>query len=353
MTRRDQLDTFLAREDDSLLFALSKLNKTGEQILLVVDAEERLTGVVTDGDIRRFLLRKQNLESRLSEVMNREFTALREHERHRAKTLLAASRFNHVPIVDEAGRLVGLVSSLDYFRSGGPSLPNTVVIQAGGKGTRLAPLTRIIPKPLVPVGDKTFIELILDSFRASGFRDFQVVVNYKKELIKSYFYENGLTEGVSFTDEREYLGTVGGLRLLADRLTDTFLLTNCDIIAKTDMTALLDAHAAHDAELTVLGVEKRLEVPYGVIRADESGRISRVDEKPGYAFTIMSGIYCLEPSVLDCIPEGRPFGMDELVQALLDQGRTVACHTITDGWFDVGQFEEYKTLLKHFGAFNA
>lgn len=332
---------------DTLLFALAKLNKSSAQILLVLDIDGTLLGVVTDGDIRRYILRKQDLETPVESVMNRDFTAVQPHEAHKALDIMREKSIQQMPVVDGAGRVMDLILLSDLLGKRVNARENPVVIMAGGKGTRLSPLTKIIPKPLVPVGDKTMIELIMNQFAEQGYGDFHIVVNYKKELIKSYFFENDLHHNVTFAEETEFLGTAGGLTLLRDKLDTTFILTNCDIITSVDMDAVINYHRQKKALLTILGVERKLDIPYGVIKT-EQGYVYEIEEKPSLNYQIVSGIYVLEPEVLDRIPEGQVYGMDQLISSLLGQENAVACYSIGEEWFDVGQFEEYKVLLNHF-----
>ena len=222
------------------------------------------------------------------------------------------------------------------------------VILAGGKGTRLAPYTTVLPKPLMPVGDKTMMEIILDNFRGQGFHRFHAVVNHKRDLIKSYFQEARADYGLEFVDEDTPLGTAGGLALLHGKVTSAFILTNCDVIAKVDYRAIMAWHLDARADLTILGVRRKMQIPYGVIEMGPGNIVNGITEKPCFQHVIMSGIYVLEPSVLGCIPPGRPFGFDELIVECQRRDFRVRCYEIADGWFDMGEFEEYKSLLRHF-----
>jgi NDP-sugar pyrophosphorylase family protein len=226
------------------------------------------------------------------------------------------------------------------------------VIMAGGKGTRLSPLSSILPKPLMPVGDQTMIEKIMDNFITHGFHDFKVIVNFKREMIKSYFAEADQKYTIEFIDEQEFLGTAGGLRLLHKVLDKPFVLTNCDIVAELNYKALLDWHREHKAQLTIVGVRKRMDIPYGVIKIDENYCVDCIEEKPFFNYLIVSGVYIIDPVVIDIIPKDGPLDMDVLIRLLIEKKMTIACYPIEKGWFDIGQFEEYRKLLKHFGEIN-
>ncbi len=349
----DALDNLIVNPDLKVVDALRVLDQGGQRILLVCDSNRRLEGVLTDGDFRRHLLSNKSLEISIFDIMNRDFISLGINERSKAHDILETSCLDHIPILDESGCVVELVTVAGFFKKNKNEFKNSVVIMAGGKGTRLSPLTKIIPKPLVPVGDKTMIEMIMDEFKRSGFKDFKVIVNYKKELIKSYFQENGLVEEVDFIDEEKFLGTAGGLRLLSGVIEDTFILSNCDVAAQINYLNLMDWHKEHAADLTILGVRKSFDVPYGVVNIDSDHYVTHVTEKPNYDFTIMSGIYVLEPSIFEYIPDNEFFGMDDLISSMISGGKRVSCYPIEDGWFDVGEFDEYKKLLKHFGVLSA
>lgn len=341
------------REDMSLRDALERLIETGLQILLITGENGSLDGVLTDGDIRRALLGNLSLDIPVGQIMNRKCTTLCRSEASRALDLIRHNQFNHVPIVDEEGRVVDLVlGSISRLGVGAPARDMPVVIMAGGKGTRLSPLTRIVPKPLMPVGDQTMLEKIMDTFGAQGFHNFKVIVNYKRELIKSYFSETASPYSIEFLDEEDFLGTAGGVRLLRGVVDGPFILSNCDIVAELNYSGLLEWHREHDAHLTILGVRKRVDIPYGVIKVDGSSFVTEIKEKPFYNHVIVSGVYVIDAAVLEVIPEGAVLGMDGLIRMLIERNMKVTCYPIETGWFDMGQFEEYRNLLKHFGVFD-
>jgi len=339
-------------QDMRIKDALVRLNETGLQIILVCDEESRLAGLLTDGDFRRAVLDKVELDRPVSIIMNCEFTSLPESESHEAEKLIEKSQFNHLPIVDDQGRVVDLVIGGKGGANRFQHKDVPVVIMAGGRGSRLSPLTRILPKPLLPVGEQTMLEKIINTFTFHGLINFKVIINYKKELIKSYFSELNHSFKIEFIEEQEYLGTAGGLRLLSGKIDKTFVLSNCDVVAELDYSDLIDWHREHKAQMTILGVKKRMNIPYGVIRLDKNSNITGVDEKPFFNNVIISGIYVIDPEIIDLIPAEKPCDMDFLLKILLDKGMKVICYPIEDGWFDMGQFNEYQKLLKHLGGTN-
>ena len=347
--KSEELGSLIVRPDVTIAEALTVLDATGVGMILVCDELRHLLGVLTDGDVRRFLLRNKTLDSSVNEIMNTKFTSLCESAKEQAQHILKNSKFNHMAITDNEGRLVDLVTSLDLLKNTEKSYDNAVVIMAGGKGTRLSPLSQIIPKPLFPAGDKVIIELIIENFRNGGFTNFRIIVNYKKELIKSYFCENNLIDGIWFVEEEAYLGTAGGLALLKEEVRKPIIVTNCDIVAKADYGLMLDWHKEHHAAITILGVRKKTEVAYGVINVNEDNYVISIEEKPNLRYIIMSGIYILEPQVLGLIESGSVCQMDDLINRCIKSGGRVACYPIENGWFDIGQFDGYRILLKELG----
>ena len=341
-------ERLLIPEDMPLRDVLVRLDETGLQILLIVE-KRRLVGVLTDGDIRRALLKGMSLDVLVNQVMNRNFMAVTDEGLLSAEALLLSGKYSHLPIVGTDGCVVDLlVESLLYKVDETSFVDIPVVIMAGGKGTRLSPLSSILPKPLMPVGNQTMIEKIMDTFVNHGFHDFKVIINFKREMIKSYFSETGGKYPIEFIDEQQFLGTAGGLRLLRQVVKGPFVLTNCDIVAELNYKGLLDWHREHEAHLTIVGVRKRMDIPYGVIKIDENFCIDSIDEKPCFNYLIVSGLYLIDPVVIDIIPEEGPMDMDMLIRLLIEKKMKVACYPIENGWFDIGQFEEYRKLLKHF-----
>tara|TARA_B100001142_G_scaffold329241_1_gene391836 strand:+ start:4031 stop:5074 length:1044 start_codon:yes stop_codon:yes gene_type:complete len=340
------LEEVLIPEELPLQEALVILDNNGLQILMLESKDKKLTGIVTDGDIRRFILKDGSLDIPVSSIANRNYIKLSEVEIEKADSIFLNNDFNHIPVVDKKGQLKSLIVRKDEVIEN--EVP--VVIVAGGKGTRLAPMTKIIPKPLMPVGDATMLEKIINNFLIQGFSNFKVIVNYKKDLIKSYMKEVDYKYDLEFIDEEIYGGTAGCLALLEGELgEDPFVVTNCDIVANCDYQSLLDWHKQRNADLTILGVRKEMDVPYGVVIVDRDSYVTEVQEKPTFNHLIVSGIYVLNPSVLKLIPKDEPIGMDELISKLIKNKCNVTCYPIKDGWFDIGQFDEYKKLIHHLG----
>jgi NDP-sugar pyrophosphorylase family protein len=226
-----------------------------------------------------------------------------------------------------------------------------VVIMAGGKGTRLAPFTSVLPKPLVLVGDKPIVEHIMERFAASGCRDFLMSVNYKANLIKAYLEEEELPWHLEFVVEPEPLGTGGSLSLMRDRLHGPFFVTNCDVLVDADYADIARFHRESGDLITVVASMKHITVPYGVCEIEDGGRLSSITEKPHFDFLVSTGFYVLSPEVLADVPEATFFHLTELIDRYLAEGRRVGVYPVSEGsWVDIGQIEELRDTLARFGG---
>ena len=335
------LSNILISNQLTLRDAMVYLDLNGLQALLLEDEEKKLSGVLTDGDIRRHIINDGLMEDPVQNIATKDFIkSLDEDESHLQK-MFEIHDVNHIPIIDKNGLVKFLVTrNSEKIKNKVP-----VVIVAGGMGTRLLPLTNIIPKPLMPVGDVTMIEKIMDNFYKQGLNDFKLIINYKKDLIKTYLNEVDHPYNIEYIEEKTKGGTAGGLALLND-MKGPFIVTNCDILANLSYQTLLDWHTDSDAEMTILGVRKTMEIPYGVIKMDSKYHVSEIHEKPFYNNLIVSGIYVMNPSVLNLIPKSNVIGMDKLIKILIQKKMNLTCFPIESGWHDIGNFDEYNKFLQ-------
>lgn len=312
-----------------------------QQIALVVEADGRLAGVVTDGDVRRGILNGVALDSPVADIMNREPIRVSEGvEASLVLGLMKQRRIHQVPVVDASGVLVGL-ETLDELLQ--PMVrDNPVVLMAGGLGTRLAPLTHDRPKPMLNVGDRPILETILQNFIDYGFHHFYISVNYKAEMIQGHFGD-GRRWGVKieYLHERERLGTAGSLSLLPARPDCPLLVMNGDIMTRVNFDALLDFHLRHQAVATLGVREFSHTIPYGVVRMQDNRLVSLV-EKPVEKVFVSAGIYVLDPSVLDLVPTGRYLDMPTLFQQVMDRCMPALGFPIHEYWLDIGRMEDFE-----------
>lgn len=328
-----------------------KLMDSSKTKLLFVFNDKKFEGLLTIGDIQRAILKDTNLASPISSILdkNKIYASVNESIDD-IKTKMSKLRAECMPVVDENGNLVKVYSWKDLFgnkvQTEYPNLNIPVVIMAGGMGSRLAPLTNIYPKPLIPIGEKTIVESIMDKFVNYNCHDFYMSVNYKADTIKNYFdFINNPEYNVSYFQEDKPMGTAGSLRLLKDKINSTFFVSNCDILIEEDYANILEYHRSNKNELTVVAAVKTISIPYGTIITGENGLLESIEEKPTLSFKINTGLYILEPSLLDDIPD-EFFHITHLMEKLKKQGRRVGVYPISQNdWMDMGDWKEYLKLI--------
>jgi len=325
----------------SIHSAIEAIERVGMRVVLVVDSSHHLQGVVTDGDIRRGLLRGLTIESKISEVMNRNpLTAKVGTNRRELLNMLSKSQLLAIPILDGA-RVVGL-ETFDGTQQV-VNHHNPVFIMAGGFGKRLAPLTDDTPKPLLKVGEKALLEIILDSFIKRGFNSFYISTHYLSEMIREYFGD-GSRWGVSiqYVFEDRPLGTGGALGLLPSDLPDLpVIMCNGDILTTIDYERLLNFHNKNNADLTMCVRDYEHQVPYGVVNTD-GNLIINIDEKPLQRFFVNAGIYVISPSLINGIEKDTHIDMPDLIHQFISRGADALVFPIHEYWLDIGGMEDYK-----------
>jgi len=323
----------------SLREALEAITKNGLQAVTVTDEAGRLVGLLTDGDVRRALLRGAALDGPVIAAVNRTPTmALPATTRDEAIALMQRRTIRLLPLVDVGGVLVDVLFLDELLKP--PALPNTAVIMAGGAGRRLAPLTETTPKPLLRVGGKPLLEIMIERLRDAGVRDMLVTLHYMGDVIEQQIGE-GERFGVRirYVRETQALGTAGSLRLVHAQFDAPFFLVNGDILTKCDFRAMLEFHERHGAEMTVGTVPYTVDLPYGVLEVD-GARLAGVTEKPRLDFVINSGVYVVSPAATALVPYGEPFDVPDLMQALAAAERHVVAFPIREYWLDVGRIDD-------------
>jgi dTDP-glucose pyrophosphorylase len=337
-------------EDRAFLEGIQQISEQEVHILLVVDADGHMIGTVTDGDIRNAINSGMPFTTPLSKICNRNFKFLARRDDEAALVFYEEYGIKRVPIMGDDGRVTDIMFIEDALANADLKTEGKkVVVMAGGKGTRLDPITRVVPKPLLPIGDSPIIQLIMDSFSNQGYKDFLVSVNYKKDYIKSYFNErSALPYNISYVEENFFMGTAGSLSLMRGDLNETFFLTNCDILVEMSYRSAYREHVREKNAITVVGVLKHLNVPYGVISMEDGG-FACIDEKPDYHFIVNAGVYIIEPECLDLIDlagaEGGMFHMTDLIKKTSDAGMKIGVFPAHRKWVDIGQWNEYNKLI--------
>lgn len=340
------VDDILVSEDITVLQALQKLDVTSKKILFVV-RNNKLVAVVTDGDVRRWILCNGNLEAPIRRAANYRPKFLDEGDEDKASSYMDKHEIDAVPILNSHHEIVRII-----FRKDAGNKIRTqelqdvpVVIMAGGLGTRLYPYTKILPKPLIPIGDVPIIEHIMNEFHNYGCENFHLIVNYKKNMIKAYFKESNVKYHVTYADEEKPLGTGGGLALLKGKIKSTFVLTNCDILIRDNIAKVYKLHKEQKNVITMICSAKNFIIPYGIVQIDETGEIKNMKEKPSLSFLTNTGCYIVEPEVIAELEDDVPIGFPDIIEKCKKSGKKVGVFPISENaWLDMGQIEELRKM---------
>jgi dTDP-glucose pyrophosphorylase len=328
--------------------AVACIDRAGLQIALVVEANGRLAGVLSDGDVRRAVLRGLPLTVPTSEVMNRQPT-LASPRASRAELLgiMKRATLRHLPLVDDEGRVAGLATMEGLV--GGETRSTWVVLMAGGLGARLMPLTETVPKPALPVNGKPILELTIQRFHEQGFRKFFIAVNYLAQTFKDHFGDGGrLGVDITYLHEERSLGTGGALSLLPEKPTEPMIVMNGDLLTRVRFDGLLDFHLEHGALATMAVREYDLQIPYGVVTV-AGAKLTAVEEKPVQRLFVNAGIYAVSPECLSHVPPNTTFHMTALFERIISQGGRAAAYPLREYWIDIGRIEEYERAQREWG----
>ena len=334
--------------DTPLREAIACIDRAGLQLALVLDAGGRLVGVLSDGDVRRAVLRGIPLSVPTSEVMNKHPTvAPASASRPELLRIMRRATLRHVPLVNGEQQVTGLATLEGLV--GGTERSSWVVLMAGGLGLRLMPLTKAVPKPALRIGGKPILEITLERFHDQGFRRFFIAVNYLAQTFKDHFGD-GSRWGVdiAYLHEDQYLGTGGALSLLPEAPTEPVIVMNGDLLTRVRFDSLLDFHLEHRAVATMAVREYDLEIPYGVVKVSGSSLIA-VEEKPVQRLFVNAGIYALSPECLSHVPRDTAFDMPALFERLLRQGQPTAAYPLHEYWLDIGRIEEFERAQREWG----
>ncbi len=335
----------------SLLDAMKQMDVKQVKVLLVF-TEEKFEGMLTIGDIQRAIIKNIALTSPIFDILDRnKVYGYVSDSQEKISDQMYRLRSECMPILDADGNLVEVLFWNDVFgKERQPqrekiNLP--VVIMAGGKGTRLKPITNVIPKPLVPIGDKTILEEIMDQFEGIGCDTFYMSVNYKFDIMKFYLDQLDHHYNISFFQEEKPLGTIGSVSLLKGKITTPFFVSNCDIIIDQDYRDVYDYHKTNQNDITIVTAVKSFKIPYGVIETGENGLMTGLTEKPENTYMINTGVYILQPELIEEIPEGEFFHITHLMEKVRARGGKIGCFPVSEkSWTDMGDWSEYLKLIK-------
>ena len=330
----------------TVLETLRKLDETGQRIRFIAP-EGQLKAVITDGDIRIFFLRGGTPDQTVDNAANYHPLSLPVSERGKARKMLQKHCIDALPILNKRGVITDIVFARGEDVDNRKRADIPVVMMAGGLGTRLYPYTKILPKPLIPVGEQPIAELIMDRFRDFGCHDFTMIVNYKRGMIKSYFGELEKDYTVNFADEDVFMGTGGGLCLLKGKMKSPFFFTNCDTLLDVDFGDIYEYHKAHGNLVTMVCAFKHYTVPYGVVELGEDGGIAAMREKPELDFLTNTGVYVVEPRVVEEMRDGEKIGFPDVIERYRAAGEKVGVYPISESsWMDMGQLEELEKMRR-------
>ena len=346
-----ELQQFIGNDKLTVSEAMQKIDTNSYGILFLIDDNGIIIGCITDGDIRRFLLAGGKMSGMAVDAANRKPRVADSIED--ARHLYHKRNYVVIPLVDETGKIVDVYSgeSGDHAQKEHNPINIPVVINAGGKGTRLDPFTRVLPKPLIPVGELPIIEHIMKEYQSYNCNEFHIIVNYKRDLMKAYFHDNENNYNITWYDEEKPLGTGGGLSLLRGKFKDTFFFANCDALLTANYESMVKFHKENGNVITMICAYKNINIPYGVVEMGVNGAIEDMKEKPLMSFLTNTGIYIVEPEVIDDIEDGVSIGFPDIVEMERKKGKRVAVFPVSENdWMDMGQIPELEKMrIKLYG----
>ena len=340
------LKDYIVNENTFIIDTMRIINK-GENAIAFVCEHMRLLAAVSDGDIRRYMIDGGDLNKEIREIANYTPISVLAGDEVDYDRFMREKSITALPIVDENQILVDIMF-LSKRTSAKEPLRLPVIIMAGGKGSRLKPFTEILPKPLIPIGGQTITEHIIARFEEYQCNHFDMIVNYKKNFIKSYFQDNDTPYDISFVEEPEFWGTAGGLKLIEGKYDGTIFITNCDILIEADYKAIYDYHKTSGNIITMVCARKKVVIPYGTVETDEQGQVMALKEKPSFEFKTNTGLYLVEPEFLKQIPVKTKIDITDVIEQCIDSKKRVGAYLISENdWMDMGQLDEMERMKKH------
>ena len=343
-----KLDQLIITTDMSIEQAMQRIDQGAcKTVFLVQDGV--LKGTLTDGDVRRFLLRGGSIKENVAQVVNYHPKFFYEDSIESSQEFMSKHVLTALPVVDEHMKLLRIdrLNDTSIHRDIPADVP--VIMMAGGLGTRLKPYTEIIPKPLIPIGPKTIAEHILDRFEAYNCKRFYMILNYKKSLIEAYFKDIATYEGLGFVEEPFFMGTAGGIGLLKEQCKEDFFLVNCDIIVESDYYHIWKEHCERGNIVSMVSARKTISVPYGTVEADDGGRVTKLVEKPQLVYNVNTGMYLCNSKIFEYLDNNEKIDMPDLILRCIAAGERVGQVVIEENhWYDMGQPDELENMKKQF-----
>lgn len=343
------LDKYLIPPTLSVKEAIEKIENTGRKTVFIVDENKKLIGIFTDGDMRRYVLKNGDLSSPITFAMNKTPIVFHETQTAELQEQVEEKSMLVYPIVNDECQIVDVVywnekNSKEIHPT--QKLPEnvSVIIMAGGEGTRLYPYTKVLPKPLIPIEDLPICTHVINSFKKYNCKEFTLILNHKSNMIKAYYNEIDKDYKLNYEVETKFLGTAGGLSLLKNKIKDTCFVSNCDILVNADFSCIYKWHKKEQNLITMICAIKNIQIPYGVVNSKPNGEIENIEEKPELSYLINVGVYLIEPKVINSL-NGEFIHMTDLAQKYIDEGEKVGVFPISEGsWLDMGQIKEMENM---------
>ncbi|MEF9945167.1 MAG: sugar phosphate nucleotidyltransferase [Lachnospiraceae bacterium] len=344
------LEKYKMNGQKSIKEAIKALDKNEGKVVFIVDEDDILQGIFTQGDMRKYILESGDITKSIKHAMNSRpvtYTTIAE-----AKAASIEKKMVVYPVIDSKGRLIdALFERMSVEENKSQELKHIpLVIMAGGKGTRLYPYTKILPKALIPIGEVTISERIIHSFQNYGCQEVFFVLKHKGNMIRSYYEDIEKEYKVEYIEEKEFLGTGGGLSLLKGKINSTFFVSNCDVLLDSDFECIMKTHIQQQNKITFVCAMKEVVIPYGIVQTNEHGKIMSMREKPEFSFLTNTGVYVIEPEIIDNLVENEFIHLPDIAKRLIEQGERVGVFPISEkSWMDMGQFSSMESMLQELG----
>lgn len=352
MNYSNRIESKIIDAKQSIIQTMKLMDEKLTKSLLVFSGEKFL-GIITNGDLQRAIIANFSFDTPVKDIIDNKSKkyALVEDDRDSIKEWMRQKRAEFMPVLDESGNLLDVIFWDEVLNDvsnedNRPKIDIPVVIMAGGKGTRLKPITNVLPKPLVPIGDKTILEVIMDQFEGIGCQKFYMSVNYKADMIKYYLGQLSHHYDVDFFQEEKPMGTIGSVSLLKGKISTPFFVSNCDSINEQDYRDVWDYHLSNNNDMTMVTMVKSFRIPYGVIETGANGLMVALKEKPEQTYQVNTGVYILNPDLIDEIPERAFFHITQLMEKVQSRGGRVGCFPVSEqSWKDMGEWPEYLRMI--------
>lgn len=347
----DKIKNRVISSSTTIIQALTKMDMEMVKLLFVFENDNFL-GILTIGDIQRAIIKNVDMNTMVLSILDKNKIYAKVTDGIEiVKKKMYELRAECMPLVDETNKLLDVYFWKEMFNDGKrervDKIDAPVVIMAGGMGTRMKPITNIIPKPLIPVNEKTILETIIDQFKEIGCAKYYISVNYKSEMIEYYFATIDNKYDITFLKENKPLGTIGSVSLLKGKIDKPFFVSNCDIIVDQDYRDVYDYHINNKNDITVVTAIKSFHIPYGVIETGDNGLMKSISEKPDVSYMINTGVYIIEPQLIDAIPENTFYHITDLIEKVRKNGGRVGCFPVSEkSWTDIGDWNEYLKTIK-------